>query len=146
MIWSVSGWCWVELFLGPEGAANLRPIASAESLQVESMEYALVGRSGFDDPPNFIYAMRYPADQTTTDFAIDLFFESIGLVDPGSFNLSSLETTTLGGKEVSVAPEGLLEPSENDRGIAYFYDSGVYLFAVTARDIAWAAEVLTQLP
>ncbi len=124
----------------------MRPIASAESLQIEAMEYVLAGRSGPDDPPNFIHALRYPPDQATTEFAIDLFFESIGVLDPELFDLGSLESSTIGDKEVSIAPEELLVTSENERGTAYFYATADYLFAVIANDQAWAQEVLSQLP
>ena len=90
--------------------------------------------------------MRYPGDQATRDFAVFLFFESIGLIGPESFDLSTLLSTTLGGKEVRVAPEELLQPSENDRGSAYFYDTDDFLFAVIASDEAWVQQVLSQLP
>jgi hypothetical protein len=144
--WSAAGWCWVQLSLGLEGVARFRPIAVAQSLQVESVEYAQARRSGFDDPPNFIHAMRYPTDQGTRDFAVYLFSESIGLIDPETFDLSTLEATALGGKEVRIAPEALLQPSENDRGNAYFYDTDDVLFAVIASDEAWVEQVLSQLP
>lgn len=144
--WSAAGWCWVELSLGPEGVAKFRPIATAQSLRVERMEYATARRSGPDQPPNFIYGLRYPLDDPTTDFARYVFFESIGVLDAETFDTSGLESTTLGGKEVKVAPENLLEPGENDRGTAYFYDTPDYLFAITAIDAAWAEEVLSQLP
>jgi hypothetical protein len=90
--------------------------------------------------------MRYPTDQGTRDFAVYLFSESIGLIDPETFDLSTLEATALGGKEVRIAPEALLQPSENDRGNAYFYDTDDVLFAVIASDEAWVEQVLSQLP
>ena len=145
-IWSVAGWCWVQFSVGDEGVANFRPVASAESLQIDTMQYALAGRSSQDDPPYFVHVLRYSADQTTTEFAIYLFLGSIGVLDPAAFDSSSLEATTIGGKEVRIAPPELLDQSEHARGAAYFYDAGDYLFVIITDDEAWAQDAASQLP
>jgi len=145
--WSVAGWCWVQLSVGAEGAASFRPVASAEALQIETMQYALAGRSSTeDDPPYFVHALRYPEDQATNEFAIYLFWGSIGVLDPDSLDLFAMTSQIVGGKEVLFAPPELLSQSEHSRGGAYLRDAGDYLFAVLTDDLAWAEDALTQLP
>ena len=146
-IWSVAGWCWVLIGVGAEALAQFRPIASAESIQIETMQYALAGRSNTeDDPPYFVHVLRYPEDQTTNEFAIYLFWGSIGVLDPESLDLFALTSQVVGGKEVLYAPPELLDQSEHSRGGAYLRDAGDYLFAVLTDDLAWAEDALTQLP
>jgi hypothetical protein len=147
-IWSVAGWCWVQIGVGAEGLANFRPVASAQSLQVETMQYALAGRSSVeDDPPYFVHVMRYPEDQPTNEVAIYLFFlGAIGVLDPESFDFSALPSQIVGGKEVLIGAPELFAQDEHSRGGGYFYDAGDYLFAVVTDDEAWAGDALSQLP
>ncbi len=146
-IWSVAGWCWVQLSVGAEGVANFRPVASAESLQIETMQYALAGRSSTeDDPPYFVHVLRYPADPVTDEFAFYFFLRSIGVLDPESFDFSNLTSQVLVGKEILFAPPELLAQTEHTRGGAYLHDAGDYLFAVLTDDLAWAEDALSQLP
>ena len=147
-IWSAAGWCWIEIAGGAEAAANFRPYASANSLEIDTMQYAIAGRSSVEhDPPYFVYVTKYPPDQATSDVAIYVFFLSgIGVLDPESFDASTLPKQVFDGKEVLVAPPELFSQDEHTRGGAYFYDTTDYLFAVATDDEAWAKDALSQLP
>jgi hypothetical protein len=80
------------------------------------------------DPPYFVYIYRMPGPSAA--------------VDPDLF-----ESRIVGGKQVYVGTEDMLEQSEHQKGRPYWYemDAQTLVIVITDKE-TWAIDALSQLP
>jgi hypothetical protein len=148
--WSSAGWCLVQGAYSTNAAfARASAAIDDAGVDVADLRLALAGRSDTErDPPYFVYVMYEPSDQDAYGIAfLILVAAGLGAADPATFaDDPSWETQTVGGKEVQVGAQKLIEQSEHLRGRPYVYETSGHLFAVIADDAAWAADALRHLP
>lgn len=148
--WSSTGWCLVQGAYSTQAAFARASAAIDEAgLNVADLRLALAGRSDTErDPPYFVYVMYEPSDQEAYGVAfLILVAAGLSAADPATFaDDPSWATQTVGGKEVQVGAQQLVEQSEHLRGRPYVYETNGHLFAVVADDAAWAADALQHLP
>lgn len=145
-IWSVSGWCWVDMAY-PSDAAFARAASGIdeEGVRAGDLAMAVAGRSDTQqDPPYFVFAVR-GSDQNTNAVAIVLLFGGLG-ADPAELAAdANWEAKVVGGKDVQVGAETLVEQSEHQKGRPYVYETDDYLYVVLSDREEWAADALHQL-
>jgi uncharacterized RDD family membrane protein YckC len=151
-IWSVRGRCW-PVFLSEDPApderlAELEAMIDGLGIDLENISYAAAGRSDVErDPPYFVHAMRRPANHFEAGLALGLFYPSVGLIDSKRATAPGLyREAHVGGREVLVGGDWMLEQSVHQRGRPYVLETDEYLFLVVTDDEAWADDAIRQLP
>ena len=113
-------------------------------LTVDDVSLAVDGRSGPNDPPFFVNALRIKGLPT------DQWRSTLGL-DPGAFEVDHLTAgtftkATVGGKVVLRGVLAMIDQTTHARGLPYVYSTGDVQFVVVTDDPAWAADAMRQLP
>jgi len=144
-IWSVRGDAWLEVAgLPAANIADLRQQVEKAGGSLDDCVHVIAGRTSVeDDPPYFIYVYRIP--DSAWDAVSNVVIRSAGWI--ADFVPDDFETATLGGKEVFVGTDDMLEQSEHQRGRPYWYelDAETLVIVVTDEE-AWASDALRQLP
>jgi hypothetical protein len=147
--WSVAGWCWLHLgwqATDAEWAAEVQMIEEL-AIDVEDLQLTVLGRSSDEDPPYFVWAVSLPTDETTTNIAVQLLMQSIGVVDPAAYtDEANFHPVTIAGKSVLVGRPELLVQDSHQRGKPFEYGTDENLFVIQTDDDAWAEDALGQLP
>ena len=138
-----------DLFTGLFGLtdADVTSIGTALAtvdLSVDDVSLAVDGRSGPDDPPYFVNALRIkglPTDQWQSKLGLDPGALEVDHLTAGTFT-----SATVGGKAVLRGTLDMVDQTTHVRGIPYVYRTGDVQFVVITDDPAWAADALRQLP
>jgi hypothetical protein len=150
--WSLRGGCWLDEVVGKENVAaliaGLEKEAGGRPIDVPNLRYGIAGRSDTKrDPPYFVYGAARPPDDPEISLALYLLLGGAGFRDvTGGGDLSRYQTQEIGGKEVAVGTEAMLDQSEHQRGRPFLYQTEDYMFVIITDDDAWAADALRQLP
>ena len=122
--------------------------ASDTPIDLEHINYAVAGRSNTTkDPPYFVNAASRPLDENEIDLNLALLLGGGGFLDlAAGFELEGFEMRTIGGKEVFVGTDEMLEQNRHQRGRPYLYQTDDTMFLVITDDDAWAREALGKIP
>jgi hypothetical protein len=138
-----------DLFEGVFGLAeadvtSLGQELATLGLTIDDVSLAVDGRSGPNDPPYFVNALRFkglPTDQWQSKLGLDPGALELDHVTAGTFT-----KTTVGDKAVLRGTLAMIDQTAHARGIPYIYSTGDVQFVVVTDDPAWAADALRQLP
>ena len=147
--WSIQGRCGLDVVFGeiPGGVDGL--LAGSDTpIDLEHINYAVAGRSNTTkDPPYFVNAASRPLDENEIDLNLALLLGGGGFLDlAAGFELEGFEMRTIGGKEVFVGTDEMLEQNRHQRGRPYLYQTDDTMFLVITDDDAWAREALGKIP
>jgi hypothetical protein len=147
--WSVTGWCLLHLgweATDAQWAAEVEMIDEL-AIDVEDLRMAVIGRSTDEDPPYFVWAVSVPTDETTTNIAMQLLMQAIGVVDQAAYiDEANFHLVTIAGKSVLVGSGELLVQDSHQRGKPFEHGTDENLFVIVTDDDAWAEDALRQLP
>ncbi len=144
-IWSVKGDTWLEVAgMTPGEISTVRKTVAEAGVSLDDVAQVIAGRSSVEeDPPYFVYIYRIPPG--ASDAVLPLAIGTAGFkngLDPSQF-----QTSTLGGKQVYVGTEDMLDQSEHQRGRPYWYEIDDQTLAIVVTDKEdWAIDALRQLP
>jgi len=147
--WSVAGWCWLHFGWEATDAQWAAEVQMVDDLAIDvaDLRMAVAGRSADEDPPYFVWAVSLPVDETTTNVAMQLLMQSIGVVDQSTYlDEANFHPLTIAGKSVFVGGAKLLVQDSHQRGKPFEYGTDENLFVVMTEDDSWAEEALSQLP
>jgi len=145
--WSVAGWCWVEMDYPSDAAFdNAASGIDDEGVKVGDLAMGVAGRSDTQqDPPYFVFVVRDSNDESTNGVALLLLFGGLGM-DPSALAVAAnWEAQVVGGKDVQVGAETLVDQSDHQRGQPYVFETDDYLYVVLSDKEEWAADALKQL-
>jgi hypothetical protein len=145
--WSVKGDGWLEMAgLSAAESLSLRQEVAEAGGSIDDFAESISGRTSVEnDPPYFVYLFRLPGPGAAVDAALPLVIGTAGWkagLEPDKF-----QTRTVGGKEVYVGTEDMLEQSEHQKGRPYWYEMDAQTLAIVITDKEeWAIDALGQLP
>jgi len=148
--WSVAGRCWFEVLVDDDQQIEqiLGDTNHPAALDLSHLAQAVAGRSDTSaDPPYFVYAANRPVSQDEIDLTLLLLLGGAGFHDvEAGANLDHYEKATIGGKEVYVGTDAMVDQTDHQRGRPYLYQTDRTMYVVITDDPAWAEEAIAQLP
>jgi hypothetical protein len=151
-LWSVRGYCAIEMVFGGTGMTVAELLNEANTkgtppIDPDAVAYAIAGRSDVaNHPPYFVFAAARPQDEDAIFLNLLLVLAGARVYDvEGAIRLVDFEVRTIGGKEVHVGTAEMLDQTEHQRGIPYLYQTEDVMFLVVTDDPAWAEEALAKL-
>ena len=145
--WSVKGDGWLEMAgLSDAERATLRQEVTKAGGSIDEFAESISGRTSVEkDPPYFVYIYRMPGPSAAVDAALPLIIGTAGW--KAGLNPDLFESRIVGGKQVYVGTEDMLEQSEHQKGRPYWYEIDEQTLAIVITDKEdWATDALSQLP